>query len=152
MKLVGRETSGNLAESSEFHATLGIFYMPKIYDMEQTALLPLRRKSCWGIFRPEKSDGFGTQPLDHLSRCDCLLYYIATYRLSFVLQYCYFFNRFYLFLYAFLAPIKVKKPLKLPRCFVYECGCICTCLCATHLKFWTSSPMFTKLGIIFWTT
>jgi hypothetical protein len=24
-----------------------------------TALLPLRRKPCWGIFRPEKSDGFG---------------------------------------------------------------------------------------------
>jgi hypothetical protein len=42
----GRETSGNLAESSEFHATLGIFYMPQIYDMGQTALLPLRRKSC----------------------------------------------------------------------------------------------------------
>jgi hypothetical protein len=46
--------SGNLAESSEFHATLGIFYMPQIYDMGQTALLPLR-----GFFRPEKSDGFG---------------------------------------------------------------------------------------------
>jgi hypothetical protein len=29
--------SGNLAESSEFHATLGIFYMPQIYDMGQTA-------------------------------------------------------------------------------------------------------------------
>jgi hypothetical protein len=55
----GVETSGNLAESSEFHATLGIFYMPQIYDIGQTALLPLRRKSCWGIFRPEKSDGFG---------------------------------------------------------------------------------------------
>jgi hypothetical protein len=38
---VGRETSGNLAEISEFHATLGIFYMPQIYDMRQTALLPL---------------------------------------------------------------------------------------------------------------
>jgi hypothetical protein len=31
--------SANLAESSEFHATLGIFYMPQIYDMGQTALL-----------------------------------------------------------------------------------------------------------------
>jgi hypothetical protein len=40
MELVGRETSGNLAESSEFHAILGIFYMPQIYDMGQTALLP----------------------------------------------------------------------------------------------------------------
>jgi hypothetical protein len=36
----------NLAESSVFHATLGILYMPQIYDMGQTALLPLRRKSC----------------------------------------------------------------------------------------------------------
>jgi hypothetical protein len=44
VELVGRETSDNLAESSEFHATLGIFYMPQIYDMGQTALLPLRRK------------------------------------------------------------------------------------------------------------
>jgi hypothetical protein len=35
--------SGNLAESSEFNATLGIFYMPQIYDMGQTALLPLWR-------------------------------------------------------------------------------------------------------------
>jgi hypothetical protein len=37
----------------------GIFYMPKIYGMGPTALLPLRRKSCCGFFRPEKSDGFG---------------------------------------------------------------------------------------------
>ena len=27
--------------------------------MGQTALLPLRRKACWGFFRPEKSKGFG---------------------------------------------------------------------------------------------
>ena len=33
----------------------GIFYMPQIYDMGLTALLPLRRKACWGFFRPEKS-------------------------------------------------------------------------------------------------
>ena len=31
---------------------LGIFYMPQIYDMGPTALLPLRRKACWGFFRP----------------------------------------------------------------------------------------------------
>jgi len=24
--------------------------MPQIYDMGPTALLPLRRKACWGIF------------------------------------------------------------------------------------------------------
>ena len=27
--------------------------------MGPTALLPLRRKACWGFFSPEKSDGFG---------------------------------------------------------------------------------------------
>ena len=27
--------------------------------MGRTALLPLRRKACWGFFRPEKSDVFG---------------------------------------------------------------------------------------------
>jgi hypothetical protein len=37
VQLVGRETSGNLTESGEFHATLGIFHMPQIYDMGQTA-------------------------------------------------------------------------------------------------------------------
>ena len=31
---------------------LGIFYMPQIYDMGPMALLPLRRKACWGFFRP----------------------------------------------------------------------------------------------------
>jgi len=39
------------------HATstvsVGIFYMPPIYDMRQTALLPLQRKTCWGFFRPK---------------------------------------------------------------------------------------------------
>ena len=50
--------AGNLAESSDFHATLGIFYMPQICDMGPTALLPFRRKACWGFSHPEKSDGF----------------------------------------------------------------------------------------------
>jgi len=27
--------------------------MPQIYDMGLTALLPLRRKACWGIFHPK---------------------------------------------------------------------------------------------------
>ena len=27
--------------------------MPQIYDMRPTALLPLRRKACWGFFRPK---------------------------------------------------------------------------------------------------
>ena len=26
--------------------------MPQIYDMGPTALLPVRRKACWGFFRP----------------------------------------------------------------------------------------------------
>jgi hypothetical protein len=81
VELVGREMSGNLAESSEFHATLGIFYMSQIYDMGQTALLPLRRKSCWGFFSPWKIRRLrpglnprtwvlkaSTQLLDHRSR------------------------------------------------------------------------------------
>jgi len=32
---------------------LGIFYMPYSYDVGPTALLPLRRKACWGFFRPK---------------------------------------------------------------------------------------------------
>ena len=43
---IGREMAGNLTEISDFHATLGIFYMPQICDMGPTALLPLRRKAC----------------------------------------------------------------------------------------------------------
>jgi hypothetical protein len=38
--LFGRETSGNLAESSQFHATLGIFYMPQIYDTGRRLYFP----------------------------------------------------------------------------------------------------------------
>ena len=41
--------------------SVGIFYMPQIYDMGPTALLPLRRKACWGFFRlknPTASAGF----------------------------------------------------------------------------------------------
>ena len=34
---------------------LAFFYMPQIYDMGPTALLPLRRKARWASFRPEKS-------------------------------------------------------------------------------------------------
>jgi hypothetical protein len=29
--------------------------MPQICDMGETTLLPLRRKACYGIFRPKKS-------------------------------------------------------------------------------------------------
>ena len=44
---------GGTAGEKDFHVNLGIFYMPQIYDMGPTALLPLRRKACWGIFRPK---------------------------------------------------------------------------------------------------
>ena len=37
----------------QLHVNLGIFYMLQIYDMGPTALLPLRRKACWGFFRPK---------------------------------------------------------------------------------------------------
>ena len=32
--------------NSDFDVNLGIFYVPRIYDMEPTALLPLRKKAC----------------------------------------------------------------------------------------------------------
>ena len=33
--------------------------MPQIYDMGPTALLPLRRKACWGFFRPKNPTASG---------------------------------------------------------------------------------------------
>jgi len=33
-----------------FPRHLGIFYMPQIYNMGPTSLLPHQRKACWGIF------------------------------------------------------------------------------------------------------
>ena len=42
----GREMSGNFAYMTSQFTSLGIFYMPQIYDMGPTALLPLRRKAC----------------------------------------------------------------------------------------------------------
>ena len=57
----------------DFHVNSGIFYIPYIYDKGQTALLPFRRKACWGFFAlglkprtwvPKAS----TLPLDHRSR------------------------------------------------------------------------------------
>jgi hypothetical protein len=35
----------------------GKFNTPQICDMGQTTLLPLRRKECWGIFRPNNPTG-----------------------------------------------------------------------------------------------
>jgi hypothetical protein len=42
----------NLAHNFDFHGKF--FDMPQICDMGQTALLPFRRKACWGFFRPKK--------------------------------------------------------------------------------------------------
>jgi len=75
----GRELAGNFAWNCDFHVNSGIFYMPQICDMGPTALLPFRRKACWGFFRPEKSWRLrpGLNPrtwvlkdLDHRSRLD----------------------------------------------------------------------------------
>ena len=41
-----RMLSGNFAKMTTSTLHLGIFYMPQIYDMGPTALLPLRRKAC----------------------------------------------------------------------------------------------------------
>jgi len=40
------KVSGNFAYMASIFTPLGIFYMPQTYDMEPTALLPLRRKAC----------------------------------------------------------------------------------------------------------
>jgi len=50
-----------------------IFYMPPICDMGPAALLPLRRKACWGFFLPGLNPRTwvlkgSTLPLDHRSR------------------------------------------------------------------------------------
>ena len=50
---VGEKLSGNFCLNYDFHVNLGNFCMPQIYDMEPKALLPLRRKACWGFFHPK---------------------------------------------------------------------------------------------------
>jgi hypothetical protein len=50
---VGEKFVQNFCLNYDFHVNLGPFYMPKIYDMGPTALLPLGRKACWGFFRPK---------------------------------------------------------------------------------------------------
>ena len=49
----GPESVRYFCLNSDFHVNLGIFYMPQIYDMGPTALLPLRRKACWRFFCPK---------------------------------------------------------------------------------------------------
>jgi hypothetical protein len=43
---VGEKCSDKFLLETDFHVILGIFYMPQICDMGQTALLPLQRKAC----------------------------------------------------------------------------------------------------------
>ena len=50
----GRECCPVILPKWRLPRHLGIFYMPQIYDMGPTALLPLRRKACWGFFSPLK--------------------------------------------------------------------------------------------------
>jgi len=84
VELWARMLAGNFAYMSNSTLHLGIFYMPQICDMGPTTLLPLRRKACWGFFRPEKSWRLrpewnprtwllkgSTLPLDHRSRYKC---------------------------------------------------------------------------------
>jgi len=47
---VGEKCSEKFRLEFDLHVILEIFYMPQICDMGQTALLPLRRKACWGFF------------------------------------------------------------------------------------------------------
>jgi hypothetical protein len=46
-----RKRPVNLAHGPDFHVNRRDLYMPQICDMRQTALRPLRRKSCCRIFR-----------------------------------------------------------------------------------------------------
>ena len=46
----GRECCPVILPKWRLPRHLGIFYMPQIYDMGPKALLPLRRKACWGFF------------------------------------------------------------------------------------------------------
>jgi hypothetical protein len=53
---MGEKCPINLAYNCDFHGDCRVLLMPQICDMGQRALLPLRKKACWGFFCPEKSD------------------------------------------------------------------------------------------------
>jgi hypothetical protein len=48
-----RNSRPNFGRQSDFHVIAGFFNMPQSCDMGQTALLPFRRKACWGFCRPK---------------------------------------------------------------------------------------------------
>ena len=60
------------AGSGDVHVTFVFFYMPEIYDMGPTALVPLRMKACWGFFRSKNPTASVPKParlrIDHRSR------------------------------------------------------------------------------------
>ena len=56
---IGRGMASNLAESNDFHATLGIFYMLQISTWGRWLYFLSEGRCAEDIFRPEKSDGFG---------------------------------------------------------------------------------------------
>jgi hypothetical protein len=73
----GRECCSVILPKRRLPRHIGIFYVPQIYDMGPTALLPLRKNACWGFFAP-KNTGLNpgtwvlkasTLSLDHRSRC-----------------------------------------------------------------------------------
>jgi hypothetical protein len=55
VELWARVVYGNFAEITPFLRHLGIFYMPKIYDMGPTDILPHLKEGMLRIFSPEKS-------------------------------------------------------------------------------------------------
>jgi hypothetical protein len=79
-----REMSSNFAYMTSQFTPFGIFHMRQIYDKGPTALLPVQRKACWGLFSPLKIQRLrlgmnlrtwvlkaSTLPLDHWSRYCC---------------------------------------------------------------------------------
>jgi len=90
----GRECCPVILPKCRLPRHLGFFYMAQIYDMGTTALLPLRRKACWGFFSPLKirrpRPGLNprtwvlkasTLPLDHRSRT-----HVSTYKFYTILR------------------------------------------------------------------
>jgi len=70
-------SGSNFCLNSDFHVNLGIFYISQIYDIGPTALLPLRRKACWGFFRPKNptaSAGFEPANLGTIGVCVFFLF------------------------------------------------------------------------------
>jgi hypothetical protein len=50
----GREMAGQIYPNKwDFHVIVGSFNLSQSCDRGQTALLPLRRKACWGFFDPK---------------------------------------------------------------------------------------------------